>query len=62
MCQKVKAGHKAMGGMKQLFKCRRLQMSAKKRLYEGVVMPTVMYGSETWGLRETERKKLNVYI
>ena len=57
VCQTVKAGHKAMGGMKQLFKCRRFQMSVKKRLYEGVVMPTVMYGSKTWGLRETERER-----
>ena len=24
-------------------------------------MPTVLYGAETWGLRESERKKLNVF-
>ena len=33
---------------------------AKKVLYEGVVVPTVLYGSETWGLRESERRKLEV--
>ena len=24
-------------------------------------MPTVMYGSESWGMKVTERKKLNVF-
>ena len=28
-------------------------------LYEKVVVPTVMYGSESWGMRVTERQKLN---
>ena len=35
-------------------------MEAEKVLYEEVVVPTVSYGSETWGLREAERRKLDV--
>ena len=35
-------------------------MNVKKILYEKVVMPTVMYGSESWGMKVTERQKLNV--
>ncbi len=35
--------------------------SAKKTLYEGVIVSTVMYGAEAWGLREAERRRLNVY-
>ena len=34
-------------------------MNVKKVLYEKVVVPTVMYGSESWGYesdRETETK------
>ena len=36
-------------------------MNVKKILYEKVVVPTVMYGSESWGMKVTERQKLNVF-
>ena len=35
-------------------------MNVKKVLYEKVAVPTVMYGSESWGMKVTERQKLNV--
>ena len=35
-------------------------MRVKKALYESIVVPTVMYGGESWGLRKEERDKLNV--
>ena len=35
-------------------------MNVKKVLYEKVVVPTVMHGSESWGMKVTERQKLNV--
>ncbi len=43
-----------------MFKCKSLGMSAKRRLYEGVVAPTVLYGAETWNMGAAERKRLNV--
>ena len=33
---------------------------AKKCLYEGVIVPTVLYVAETWGMRSAERRKVNV--
>ncbi len=48
------------GGLKRVFKCKSLGMSAKRRLYEGVVVPTALYGSETWNMGAVERKRLNV--
>ena len=36
-------------------------MNVKKVLYEKVVVPTVMYGSESWGMKVTEIQKLNVF-
>ena len=37
-------------------KNRGLEKNVKK-----VVVPTVMYGSEPWGMKVTERQKLNVF-
>ncbi len=41
-----------------MFKCKSLGMSA--RLYEGVVVPTALYGAETWNMGAAERKRVNV--
>ena len=34
---------KVLGGMK-VFSCRVMRMNVKRRLYEGVAVPTVLYG------------------
>ena len=39
---------------------RGLGIKAKKCLYEGVIVPTALYGAETWGMRSAERRKVNV--
>ena len=38
---------------------RGLGIQAKKRLYEGVIVPTALYGAEAWGMRSDERRKVN---
>jgi hypothetical protein len=35
-------------------------MHAKRGLYEGVVVPTVLYVAEMWDVRAEERRRLNV--
>ena len=37
-----------------------LGIKNKKCLHEGVIVPTALYGAETWGMRSAERKKVNV--
>ena len=37
-----------------------LGVKDKKCLYEGVILPTVLYGAKVWGLRSAERSKVNV--
>ena len=32
----------------------------KKCLYKGVIVPTALYGADTWGMRIAERRKVNV--
>ncbi len=35
-------------------------MTAKRRLYEGIVVPMALYGAGTWNMGAVERKRLNV--
>ena len=35
-------------------------IKTKKFLYEGVIVPTALYGAEVWGMRSAERRKVNV--
>ena len=60
MRHRVNEGCKVLGALKGVMKNRGLGMNVKKALYEKVVVPTVMYGAESWGMKVTERQKLNV--
>ena len=33
---------------------------SNRGVYEGVIVPTALYGTEAWGMRSTEKRKLNV--
>ncbi len=43
---RMKEGSKCIGGMKSVLHNRVLGMNAKRRLYEGVVVPTALYGTD----------------
>jgi hypothetical protein len=58
---RVKEGCKGLGALKSVMKCRTLGMNAKRSLYEGEVVTTVLYGAETCGVRAEERRRLNVF-
>ena len=57
---RVNAGCKVLGVLKEVMKNRGLGMNVKV-LYEKVVVLTVIYGSESWGMKVTERQNLNVF-
>ena len=57
----MKEGCKVLGALKSVMRCRTLEMEAKRGLYKVVVLPTVLYGAETWGVRAEERRRLNVF-
>ncbi len=40
---------------------RALGRDAKRRLYEGAVVPAALCGAETWKVRESERNRLDVF-
>ena len=52
-----------LGAMKAVMKSDtgRLGIGVKRVLYEKVIVPTITYGSEFWGMKTNERQKLNVF-
>ena len=58
---RVNEGCKVLGALKGVMKNRGLGMNVKKVLCEKVVVLTVLYGSEAWGMKVNKRQKLNVF-
>ena len=57
----MKEGCKVLGALKSVMRCRTLGMEAKRGLYEGVVLPTVLYGAETWGGESRREEKVECF-
>merc|ERR1712002_202066 len=57
---RVSEGMKTFGAMRRVWSERSVNVRVKRELYERIVVPTVMYGSESWGMRVKERNKLDV--
>ena len=57
---RMNEGYRAWGTLKSDLSNRGLGITAKKCLYEGVIVPTALYGAEARGMRSTERRKVNV--
>ncbi|XP_068217827.1 uncharacterized protein [Palaemon carinicauda] len=52
--QRVNDGCKVLGAVKRVVKNRGLEMNVERFLYEKVIVPTLRYGSELWGMKVTE--------
>ena len=57
---KMNEGYRAWGALKTVLSNRELGIKAKKCLYEGVIVPTALYGAEAWGMRSVDSRKENV--
>ena len=57
---RMNEGYRAWGALKSVLSNRGLGIKAKKCLYEGVIVPTALYGAEAWGMRSAERRTVNV--
>jgi len=58
---RVNEGCKALGALRKVVNSKSMSMEAKRGLYESVIVPTVLYGAETWCLSAAERKKVDVF-
>ena len=61
VAHRVLEGRKVWGTMAKLWKENMISREVKRELYERVVIPTVVYGSETWSLSAQERRKIEVF-
>ena len=57
---RMNEGYRAWGALKSVLRNRGLGIKAKRCLYEGVIVPTALYGAEACGMRSAERRKVNV--
>ena len=57
---RMNEGYRAWGALKSVRSNRGFGIKAKKCLYEGVIVPTALYGAEAWGMRSAKRRKVNV--
>ena len=53
---KMNEGYRAWGALKSVLSNRGVGIKAKKCVYEGVIVPTALYGAEAWGTRSAERR------
>ena len=57
---RMNEGYRAWGALKSVLSTRGFGIKVKKCRYEGVIVPTALYGAEAWGMRSAERRKVNV--
>ena len=57
---RMNEGYRAWGALKSVLSNSGLGIKAKKCLYEGVIVPTALYGADARGKRSAERRKVNV--
>ena len=60
--QRMNEGYRAWGPLKSVLSNRGLGIKAKKCLYEGVIVPTALYGAVALGMRSAERRKVNALV
>ena len=49
---KINEGYQAWGALKSVLNNRGLGINVKKCLYDGVIVPSALYGAEAWGIYE----------
>ena len=54
-------GRKVMTKVDSIFKTRDITLPTKVRLVKAMVFPVVMYGCESWTLKDAERQRIDVF-
>ena len=54
-------GRKVMTNLDSIFKNRDITLSTKVRLVKAMVFPVVMYGCESWTVKQAERRRTDAF-
>ena len=54
-------GRKVMTNLGSIFKSRDITLPTKVRLVKAMVFPVVMYGYESWTVKKTEHRRIDVF-
>ena len=54
-------GRKVMSSLDSIFKSRDITLPTKVRLVKAVVFPIVMYGCESWTVKEAESRRIDAF-
>ena len=60
MTHRIQSGWKNWKRVSGILCDRRISLRVKGKLYKTVVRPAIMYGAETWTVKKTQEKKLDV--
>ena len=58
--RRIGLGWAAFNKLKEIMTCRKTSMILKRKAYIECILPTMIYGSETWSLSETKLKELTI--
>ena len=58
--QRLSEGNKLAGVLRLLWQNKSMSRQAKVKMYEGIVVPSMIYGSETWNMSASDRARLEV--
>ena len=59
--RRIAMGKDAMGGLTSIWKDRGVTLETKVKLVKVLVFPIVLYGAETWTMRQHERRKIDAF-
>ena len=54
---RMNEGYRAGGALKSVLSNSRLGIKPNKCVYEGVIVPTALYGADAWGMQSAQRRK-----
>ena len=55
-------GRKVMTNLDSIFESRDITLPTKVRLVKAMVFPVVMYGCESWTVKEAERQRIDAFV
>ena len=59
--ERITLGQRAYGRLKRVWNDRHISQELKIRLLKAIVIPTTLYGAETWIIRKREEQKLTAF-